>query len=393
MVSGQEDDLEMPDELESTDGNASVDLGIFPEGTSEESVETEPVAEAPSAEAADTQPGGGDSESQTQQDTEPTSATQQAEAEGDGTSPAKFRFLDKDYDDLEAAEQSYKSWDGRIQAETQRRQDAEKRNEEYWRYVDEASKQNQELLKQVEELKGKGTEEKDPQESKDLVESLDWDSIENVMKIAANQGHDPQMVGMRMVAQQMGEHFQGRLDTVKSELSAPIEAAKESDQFETAALELFKWAKTQENDQGEALYPELVGEGDHVGDPDFTRSMYSAWQTLAKTSTEFGFTAEALDYAYRLASDAAAKPRAETPTEPAATETESAPGSAEIARNAKGQFTKPNGVAAEAASMGTSGMDPTSQPVIDEGRELLNRMAKIKQVKAVKDGPDLGFFE
>jgi hypothetical protein len=382
----------MPEEgLETTEGSSEevVDLGILSEDTNEESTTPEPAEpDAPDAQPADTQ-SGEDGKSSIQQDADPTTEEPIVDTAGDGKPAEKFSFLGKEYDTLEAAEQAFKSWDGRIQAETTRRQDAEKRNEEYYRYVDETAKLNQELTQRVAALEGQGSDNGgQPQEPKDFAESLDWNQITNVMSIAANNGEDPQMVGMRMIAEQMGNHFNERLSSMQSELSAPMEAARDADQFDTAAAQLFQWAGSVENDQGEALYPELAGPNGTVGNPEFVRLMYSTWENLARQNLEFAFMQEGVDYAYRLASDSMAQePSAESVAETGgATPDEPAPGAQDplaVSKNA----------AAEAASVGTGGLDPTTNAVpLSDDQKFMKRMGEIKQVRAHPDGPELGFY-
>jgi hypothetical protein len=119
--------------------------------------------------------------------------------------------------------------------------------------------------------------------------------------------------------------------------------------------------------------------------------MYSAWQKLADKNPQLGFSPEGVDYAYRLAREfhdsAATKASAEE-----VPETVQAPNKVAAARGANGRFKKAETAAAESASVGGAGFDPTTEPVSqDEGMAMMERMAAVRTVKPGNE--DLGFFE
>jgi len=384
----------MSDESKSTESSPEpiTDLGILPEGPIDADPTTEPSQEAPEASTEEpTQADGGEAESPPQQSAETDAETSDATVADEGTPAAKFEFMGKEYDSREAAEAALSSWEGRIKAEHERRLESDKRLEEYYRYVQEAHAKNEELYKQLQDTQK--PEEEKTEEPKDFVETLDWEEIQRVQQIAANEGHDPNLVGMRMIAQKMDEHYKGQLDSLKSELSAPIEAAQDQDRFNTAAAELFVWAQAQETEEGAAFYPELKLENGQIADLEFVQDMYSAWQKLAQENPQFGFSPEGADYAYRLASDAHnSAVSTETPTESGQPETGEAPSQVTPARDVKGRFAKAKDAAVETASEGSTVIDPTkSAPPVDEGTELLARMGAIKTVQRGQE--DLGFYE
>jgi hypothetical protein len=390
----------MSDESNSAEGSPSVDLGILPEGPTEADPATEPSQEAEAQQTEEpTQTDGGEEETPAQQDADGVVDTPDVAVEGEGAPETKFTFLGKEYDSQEAAEQALGSWEGRIKAEQTRRQDSNQRLEEYWRYVEEARAKNQELVKRLEELeKGEPAEKEEP---KNFVESIDWEQVQRVQQIAEQQGYDPLTTGVRMVVENMDKHYQGKMDELRAELSAPIEAQQDQQAFDKASEEIFVWAQSQENEDGTPFYPELARTEDGVTDPVFATNMYSAWRKLAEQNPEFGFSPESMDYAYRLAkefhesavsSDGGISPDGGTPTESETLETGKAPSQATVARDAKGRFVSSEDAAVEAASTGTQAVDPTTPGApVDESAALLAKWDKIKTVQHGDE--DLGFFE
>jgi hypothetical protein len=341
-------------------GYSPEDLGILEAEPTEEDLATEPVEEA-SGEAteADTQEDGDGDETPPQQSAEEGEESPEEAYVEPGTSNV-FEFMGKEYDTKEAAEQALSSWEGRIRAESERRQSADQRLEEYYRYVQDAHSKNEELYRQLQEAQKPESEKAEAEKkAKGFDETIDWEEVQSIRDLAVQKGYDPEVVTSRILAQKAGEYVKEQVDAVRAELSAP--------------------------------YPELKATDGEVADPLFTQNMYSAWQKLAQDNPQFGFSPEGVDYAYRLAREFHDSQAPPAPA-PEIRETVKAPTKTTPARGAKGRFIESKNADAEAASEGTGAFDPTTEAAKpDELEAMMGRMSAIKTVKPGNE--DLGIYE
>lgn len=316
------------------------------------------------------------SETQTAEETEPQPPTEPGVP---STAPEKFNFLGKEYRDLKHAEEVLGSGEGRIRVEQERVSKAEGQLQEYYQYVQETSSKNDELIARLNELEGKETKEEEA--PKKFVDSVDWEEISKVAEIARQQGYDPAVVTQKMFAEQLDGYIEKTIESRIGPIAETHQATEVEDRIEDAMDEVALWAA----DTGK--YPELDNSNKESFSEDFIRSWYQTLEGFARSNPLFGFSADGVDYAYRLTRDAfeaAPKDGAPTSTTEPAAPTDNTPG-----RDTRGRFTKARNAAADVVneSKSTVKTDPTMDTEEDDPL-----MKSIRSVKSVREGDfDLGF--
>jgi len=378
----------MPTDGNPTQDTPAEDLGIFPEHDEDIS---EPSVDGGESDTQETSSPSETEEPETEtqeQETEPEEQEASQEVQPEEITE-KFIFRGKEYASQKAAEDAISSWEGRISQENQRRQEAEERLRDYYRYVEETKKLNDEL---VSRLDGTQPAEGEAEEARGpgVLDEKDWEEIQRIMDIAEKQGYDPNLTGMRVVAEKLSEQYNNLLEQKLSEVEAPLKMQEDVQRFNTAAQELFVWAADLADEEGQPYYPELaVGSDGKLLNPEFATEMFLSWSNIAQKHGDFGFTPEGINYAYRLARD-----RTETRSSPRTVSDTEDNVSDNIARDAQGRFKKASDASAEASSSaGTPSVNPaTEKKPTDHQTEALSRMRGIQSVRGKETGEDLGFF-
>jgi hypothetical protein len=386
----------MPEETELT----AAELGYEPDGlntepvpgfedegaaeATEDSVEAEPAQEGQETPEADTQePGGADAgDEQGSEGAESTAAVPEKSQEStEGSVETGFTFRGKQYATQEEAEQEIGSWEGRLSA-------SDRRNHEYYAYVQEVKAQNERLNAELEGLKqksdqGKEVPEKEPEKPKSFAESLDWEALQRVKEYAESKGYDPTMVTMRAIAEHFDKHVGSAIEDKLSGINATLEEKKAADDWNRVENEVFDWASDAKNPDGNLAFPELNKESGEFSE-EFVRLMYSTWNDLARDNPAFGITPQAVDYAYRLTRDLATQlmeeEQAKAKVEPGAAPDKEGE-ELRKARNADAETVGGTGA--------HGGANPLGKPAPRDGSDLLKEWEDIKHVEV--DGHNLGY--
>jgi hypothetical protein len=282
------------------------------------------------------------------------------------------------------------SREGHVRKEQERAVLLERRVNEYWDYI-------QKLEGTAAPEAGQpAVEPTKPKEPKDII---DMDKVQRVMKLAEKQGWDPAATGLRMVAEQLTEHFNKTLEErLKAELAPVREQTDAMNRYSEEVLQqqqLFSWAQGLADEAtGDAVYPDLARDENGLVDEGRTKYVYAAWRELANIDPQFAYSAMGFDYAYRMGQDLIAEaaewntahgnPPATTPTNGAVTRDE---------RTGRFVSTNLGDVRASSSLTGTS-QSPAGTPRqrMSEEEAMINRIGSLKTVKG-KTGMDLGFFE
>lgn len=305
--------------------------------------------------------------------------------------PEKFSFYGRDFPNREAAEQYFRSWEGRLS-------ESDRRANEYYAYVTEVKRQNDELVARHNERVQAQEREKATSEKKTFVDDLNLEELAQVVEMAKSQGVDPTLI----LAQHMGKIIDARMESreaaLRAELSEPVNAMQNEQLMTRATGNLFLAARDHRDEQGNLLYPGLGGEGPDSVDEALVRAVYQSFDRLARTSPELAFGPTGFDYAYLTAlrsmpaAPAGGNGRAAPPAETAS----AAPGDGapSLARDAKGRFVSAQEAASEAAaSVDTSARMPESEEIQDDGsgRALMKEIMRRAPREVVYGNTGLGF--
>jgi hypothetical protein len=297
---------------------------------------------------------------------EPTESVPDLQAQPSEAEPAsgelpKYQFGGREWANQEEAEQSFKSWEGRIQAEQSKVKDYSSRLNEYWDYIQAVSKENQ-------EFRAKAAAPA-PEVKKD--EGVDFNRIQKLMEIARDQGYDPLAVGIKAYHQMSDELIQKTIDEKLRVVSEPIETMQAERQEAEADRNMFLWAQDLKSKDGTPAYPELQSGSLNEG---LTTVVHRVWKELSKTyGPQYGYSAHGFDYAFRLAKDMYhPAPQEEKP------------------RDEQGRFLPSRAAAQASAEVAGSTPNPV-KPRRTETQEMLEELAAIKPLKIGET--DLGFYE
>lgn len=320
-------------------------LGLVSEAPSfEEPIQTEETATA----AAESEPTG-------EEPTEEAKAGLEAEATGS----APYAFGGREWASQADAEQSFKSWEGRIQAEQAKVKDYESRLHEYWDYIQAVSKENQDFRSKAEKPEPKA-------EAKD--EGLDLAKVQRLMEIAKTQGYDPSVIGMKALAQMQEERFTKLVDEKLSAVQAPLQNMEAQRQEATADRNMFMWAQGLKTQDGSPAYPELQSASLNE---NLVTAVHRVWKDLSKTyGPEYGYSAHGFDYAFRLAKDLFPQP--------------------DKPRDEQGRFIPSRAAASASAEVAGTQPNPV-RPKRTESQRALDELAAIQPVKIGTE--ELGFYE
>jgi hypothetical protein len=378
-----------PDTPSSPGINASA-FGVMPEPVQEGAQGDQPEVSSPRGiDTADTGKivvGDGNTDSP-QVSNQPTSK-ELSDPSSPGPAPEKFKFFDREWDNPQAAEHHFKSWEGRLSAASKREAELVTQLNSYWKYVQdaEAALNN----KAAREAKPDSVPEKSG--PKRFSEAVDWEQLRTVQEMAKNSGYDPAEVGNRFLAEQMDNYIEEKLKTLEESVSAPVRSMQDAQNLNMLTNETFLFARDLRNEDDTFQYPELGGGGaDKVNEP-FVRNMYAAWNALAQSYPEFAFTAAGVDYAYALAQRSISAGL----STPAAVEDTTVSATTTLARDEKGRFITATKAQAQTANPDSAPSNPgveedENDNSVDADFRRFSRYAA-RPVKTAK-GLSLGFTD
>lgn len=313
-------------------------------------------------------------ESPAQAETSATPEAAQADVGTGAAVPAEpasvsepYLFGGREWKDQAEAEQSWKSWEGRIQAEQGRNKELSQNLQNYWDYVQAVSKENEEFRTQL------GKAQPAPEvkaEEKEKEGGIDFDQIGRLMSMARTQGLDPMTVGIRAYAAQAEKMVEAKIADRVASLEQHVEQTQEANLVQNADKEMFVWAQGLKYDTGQPAYPELQKEGLNQ---EFVSNVYRTWKKLGEEfGVKYAYSLAGFDYAYRLSREiaAAAAPPA--------------------ARDERGRFTASNEAARAASDITGTQPNPTKRVAKTETQLMLEELDAVKPVKF--GTTDLGFF-
>lgn len=298
-------------------------------------------------------------------------------------------------------DQASSSWEGRIRKEQEKNVELASRLEEYWNYI-----QASETAKLEEGAKPSTTEavtETGAKKETGAVkkgdsygELVDLEEIQRVMEVAQKSGVNPNAVGFQMLAEQLSNQFDKRLDERITPITESIQETAARKEETEAQSKLFVWAQSEQKGNGDSVYPELaVKEDGSISDA--LPYVHSAFEEIARVNPHFAYTAMGFDYAYRLGMEIKAEAGTvnaspgETPGNgKAPVPPTSAP--SEPARDDKGRYVsaKQTDVRISSALTGTN-PSLTEKEKLTEGEAMLKRLGDLKTVK--RGETELGFYD
>lgn len=312
--------------------------------------------------------------------TEPGAAQPQA---------SKFRFMDREYDSQESAEQSFRSWEGRLRTASDENSKLVNQLNEYYRYVQAAE---QVLKGNGAPANGAAPKSQDATNGapKKFSEAINWEQVSEIRRIAAATGEDPEILTQRYLAQNVDDYLDKRIGELESRLSEPVQAMQDRQAINTATAQAFLWAQGQRDERGDLIYPELGGNGPESVNEGFARAMQTAFLEFAQKYPEEALSEAGIDYAYSRAQRL--HPRThQSAAAPQATQTQTL--SAE-ARDSKGRFVTASKAAAKAMAPDNHEPEGDDEREEDDGSaEFLARDIARRAPKTVhtRGGTNLGF--
>jgi len=286
-----------------------------------------------------------------------------------------FSFGGREWASREAAENDWKSWEGRIQSEQSKVRDYEARINEYWDYVQAVSREN-------DEFRAKSTAETE-KTATPAAPTVDFDQIGRIMEIARNQGMDPMAVGMKAYAAQAEKVYEHKLSERLAAVEGPIQDIQNASAEKTADREMFLWAQGLKDSTGSPAFPDLQPSSLNE---DLVVNVHRVWKQLSREfGAKYAYSAPGFDYAYRLAQDM-------TPARAITDAPAAGMPPQDMARDASGRFT--SGASAAAASSDLTGNQPNptrARQVKSPTQEMLEELSAIQPLKI--GSTELGFFE
>ena len=298
--------------------------------------------------------------------------------EDDGKGP--IAFAGKEWDSYEAIEQSFKSFDGRVRAAEERAQDYETRLADYYEYVQNVGKENEELRAQLNGATPAADDATPASGEPAGPTEVDMAKILRVAKIAEERGIDPVEAALKLYHSESQTVMDARLAEMEKKLSAPLEEMSATAEEAQAERELFKWAQDLKDAEGKHRYP-MLQSGENGVDEEFVGNVYQAWSALGQTyGAKYAYSQTGLDQAYRLAAEYAEQ-QGGSPAAPAPTQPKRQSASRTLA-NAD----------AEAASDLTGETPNINRPKKTPGKQALEELGMLSEVK-IDGGESLGFYE
>ena len=235
-----------------------------------------------------------DEESDEEPDEDTPADDEDGEAEGDGP----IEFAGREWESMEAIEQSFKSWEGRITAANEKVAEYETRLSDYYEYVQNVGRENEELRKQI-TGETPASRELPEGDAKEVPTEVDLKKVLRVAKLAADQGIDPVEAAIKLYDHESKLVMDARLEDLEARLSAPAEEAKAQTEAANAEREMFAWAQGATDDDGQPRYPML--QKDKL-DEEFVGNVYKSWQALMEQfGAKYAYSQIGLDQAYGLA--------------------------------------------------------------------------------------------
>ena len=281
----------------------------------------------------------------------------------------------KEYPSLEEADQAMRSWDGRIRASEEKSRDYEQRLSDYYEYVQNVGKENEELRAQA----GTAIPEGEADTPAAPTE-VDMNRVLELAKVAELQGAEPMEAIAKIYDMESKKIMDHRLTEMEERLSAPMEQMQEQATEAQAERELFQWAQDEVDEDGDIKYPML--QQDNL-DPDFIGNVYEAWASLGqKFGAAYAYSQVGIDYAYDLAQDYAL-------SEEGGYEEE---GVSEDELSGVSQAREYTNADAEVASDLTGETPILDRPKRTAGKAALQELQDLKEV-SFDDGESLGFYQ
>lgn len=228
----------------------------------------------------------------------------------DQTPSTKFAFAGRDYDNLAAAENAFKSYDGRLKATNQGLTDmsTEVRQWREWYDYERAQGRINErgdiVAPQAEPVKTPG-DTQTPKGKEPFLEAIDWNLVGNY---AEQYGMVP---ALKAAILQLQDHFQGEvlkgIDGRFDQIAAP---QREYDQAHKMVSEATDWLYNTvmrvDVESGEPLYPKL-NEQAPTFDPAYSQVFVDTWMTALQRNPQLALSQEGIDYVTFRAEQAASK--------------------------------------------------------------------------------------
>ena len=347
--------------------------GIMDESTPEGSLFGDAVEPAAVAVTTEQTPPASPTEAQAGDSTIQTADTSSVDA------PVEpFSFAGREWTSREQAENDFRSWEGRIQAEQATVRDYEKRLNEYWDYVQAVTRENEELQAQEEAYLQAPDEVNAPRAD---APKIDFDQIGRLMEIARNQGMDPMAIGMKAYAAQAEKVYEDRLEARIAAVESPIIEMQNASVEQTADREMFLWAQSVRDENGQPAFPELQKGSLNE---DLVVNVHRVWKQLAREfGPQYAYSAPGFDYAYRLAYDLTPRQDQGGPSQG---QDSGRP------RDDQGRFLPAQSAASAASDITGNQPNPSrSRAPKSSMQEMLEELTAIQPVKI--GTTDLGFYE
>ena len=202
-----------------------------------------------------------------------------------------------------------------------------------------------------------------------------------LMEIARNQGMDPMAIGMKAYAAQAEKVYEDRLEARIAAVESPIIEMQNASVEQTADREMFLWAQSVRDENGQPAFPELQKGSLNE---DLVVNVYRAWKQLAREfGPQYAYSAPGFDYAYRLAYDLTPRQDQGGPSQG------QDPGRP---RDDQGRFLPAQSAASAASDITGNQPNPSrSRAPKSSMQEMLEELTAIQPVKI--GTTDLGFYE
>jgi len=282
-----------------------------------------------------------------QQSQQPSSQPALAGASQEGLAAqeaSKFRFYGRDWDTPDAAEQHFRSMEGRVRAQGQ--EVAESQN---------LVKRWNEWYEWQESEKAKATEATTkPSPKEPYLESVNWDTVNAVAQ------RDGLVAGIKAAFLQLGDHLDSEvLSKVRDEIAEVARPYQEYQQLQQADNHVKSWFMSAVNHvdaDGNATFPELYEHGDKF-QKDLALEAVQLWGRLVRAYPGFGMSRDGMDMAIYKAKDIMAR-RAPAPAQQVNGQMVSQV--AQLSRDSQGRFIKQSEAIATDEAEGGTGATPAS---------------------------------
>ena len=283
--------------------------------------------------------------------------------------PQKFSFYGREWDTPDAAEQHFRSMEGRVRAQGQNLSQlqievAEKadlvRRWNDWYQAEQAKRE------QPSEPEQKGEE---------YLNAVDWNTVEAISK---QKGI---INGLKAAVVQLGDHLEKKYSSVgeklvqtREELERPAREAQELYQADQEAKGWLYKAAMYVDESGQPIYPELHDEASTFSEP-LARVTVATWGKLVRAYPQFAMSRDGLDLAVSKAKEILARQ-----SQARATGDQARNGAQNVARDAQGRFLKQSENAVRDEAEGGTGANPA-----DMTREPATSVSEAEQRRAIRE--------